>query len=94
MEALRREHEASIDPLEVMERLLPKLEGRVELRLQDPEAFATRVALGGERGHATLAARTKDIVKRGPRQKEARTMRKEANSKPSTYMKTAPIAFA
>ena len=71
-EALRREHEASIDPLEVMERLLPKLEGRVELRLQDPEAFATRVALGGERGHATLAARTKDIVKRGPRQKEAR----------------------
>lgn len=63
----KREHkrivkafEEKIEPLEVMDKLLPKLEARIPLPLKEPEAWEATIQEGAKKGYATLAARRKD----------------------------------
>ena len=53
-------YEEKIEPLEVMDKLLPKLEARIPLPLKEPEAWEATIQEGAKKGYATLAARRKD----------------------------------
>tara|TARA_B100000519_G_scaffold164149_1_gene147411 strand:- start:38 stop:532 length:495 start_codon:yes stop_codon:yes gene_type:complete len=58
-ERLRKEHEANVDKAGVMERLLPKLEQRLVLKVKEPEDFEKLAKEGGAEKKALQAAKGK-----------------------------------
>ena len=56
-EAQQHDPDAAPSRLELMDRLLPKLEQRLQLRLQDPGGFETKLRSSGAQGHAAAALR-------------------------------------